>query len=199
MTRPTLSYLASLTIAIAGAVLIPIASACAQAAPAAALVPAQSAITFTSKQMGVPVDGSFKRFDAKVALDPKNPSSGTVSLSVDLASVSLGTAELDTELAKPEWFDTKTSATAQFQSTSIAAAGPGKFDVAGKLTIKGHTQALTVPVTLTPGAGHSMATGQFTIKRLAYRIGDGDWADTSMVADDVIVKFKLALTGLPAL
>ena len=36
------------------------------------LVPAQSEIAFTSKQMGVPVDGKFKKFDAQVAFDPKD-------------------------------------------------------------------------------------------------------------------------------
>jgi hypothetical protein len=41
-----------------------------------------------------------------------------------------------------------------------------------------------------------MATGVFPIKRLGFKIGEGDWADTSMVADDVQVKFKLALSGV---
>lgn len=40
------------------------------------------------------------------------------------------------------------------------------------------------------------ATGTFALKRLAYKIGENEWADTSMVADDVQVKFKLALTGV---
>ena len=38
-----------------------------------ALVPAQSEVAFTSRQMGVPVDGKFTRFDAQVAFDPKKP------------------------------------------------------------------------------------------------------------------------------
>ena len=41
-----------------------------------------------------------------------------------------------------------------------------------------------------------MATGSFSLKRLAYKIGEKEWADTSMVADDVQVKFKLSLTGV---
>ena len=50
-------------------------------------------------------------------------------------------------------------------------------------------------------AGHTgtldpLATGVLPIKRLAFKIGDGEWADTSMVADEVQVKFKLALTGV---
>ena len=40
------------------------------------------------------------------------------------------------------------------------------------------------------------ATGTFPLKRLAFRIGENEWADTSMVADDVSVKFKFGLTGM---
>ena len=45
-------------------------------------------------------------------------------------------------------------------------------------------------------AGTSVASGAFTIKRLEFKIGEGDWGDTSIVANDVQVRFKLALTGL---
>jgi len=71
--------------------------------------------------------------------------------------------------------------------------------VTGKLTIKGTAQNLVVPVTLTQSGGNTTAAGSFVLKRLAFRIGDGDWKDTSMVADDVQVRFKLALTGVGAL
>src|SRR5256885_5290644 len=33
------------------------------------LVPAQSAVNFTAKQMGVPLQGHFKKFDAQVQFD----------------------------------------------------------------------------------------------------------------------------------
>ncbi len=42
----------------------------------------------------------------------------------------------------------------------------------------------------------TLATGVLPLKRLAFKIGENEWADTSMVADDVQVKFKLALTGV---
>ena len=163
------------------------------------LVPAGSEIGFTSKQMGVPVDGKFRKFDAKVAFDPKKPEAANIAFSVDLASVSLGVAETEAEIAKPDWFDTKKFPQAQFQSSGVKATGGGKYEVTGKLTIKGTAQNLVVPVTLTQSGGNTTAAGSFVLKRLAFRIGDGDWKDTSMVADDVQVRFKLALTGVGAL
>lgn len=163
------------------------------------LVPAQSEIAFTSKQMGVPVDGRFRKFDAQVAFDPKKPEAAKIAFTVDLASVSFGAAETEAEVAKPDWFNTKAFPQASFQSTSVKAAGPGKYEVAGKLTIKGASQNVVVPVSLAQAGGTTTATGGFTLKRLDFKIGDGDWKDTSMVANEVQVKLKLALTGVAPL
>lgn len=179
-----------------------LASLSALALPALAqqkLVPAQSEIAFTSRQMGVPVDGKFRKFDAQVAFDPKQPTAAKIAFTVDLASVSFGSAETETEVAKPDWFNTKAFPQATFQSSSVKAAGPGKFEVAGTLAIKGASQNVVVPVTVTQAGATSTATGAFAIKRLDFKIGDGDWKDTSMVANEVQVKFKLNLTGVPAL
>lgn len=160
------------------------------------LVPAQSEIAFTSKQMGVPVDGKFKKFDAQVAFDPKQPAAAKIAFTVDLASVSFGAADTEAEVAKPDWFNTKAFPQATFQSSSVKAAGPGKFEVAGTLAIKGASQNVVVPVTVAQTNGTTTAAGAFAIKRLDYKIGDGDWKDTSMVANEVQVKFKLTLTGV---
>ncbi len=165
----------------------------------AKLLPAQSELAFTSKQMGVPVDGKFKKFDAQLAFDPKKPEAGKVSLTIDMASGSLGSAEIDAELPKADWFDAKKSPQASFQSTAIKATGGGKFEVTGKLTIKGQAHDVVVPIALTQAGAVTTATGGFVLKRLQFKIGQGDWADTSVVADDVQVKFKLAFNGVPAL
>ncbi len=163
------------------------------------LLPAQSEISFTSKQMGVPVDGKFKKFDAQVAFDPKKPEAAKIAFSIDIGSASLGSAETEAELVKADWFNTKLFPQATFQSGAIKAAGPGKFEVAGKLVIKGATHDVLVPVTLAQAGGNTTAVGTFTIKRLDFKIGDGDWKDTSMVANDVQVKFKLTLSGVGAM
>ena len=76
---------------------------------------------------------------------------------------------------------------------------PCSFRKERALSIKGSTHDLVVPVTLTQAGGTSTATGAFTIKRLDFKIGEGEWADTSMVANDVQVKFKLSLNGIAPL
>ncbi|WP_425432043.1 YceI family protein [Giesbergeria anulus] len=169
------------------------------AAPASAqqaLVPAQSNISFTAKQMGVPLQGHFKKFTAQVAFDATKLATSKISFSVDTGSATLGSKETDAELPKAVWFNVPQFPQATFESSSIKALGGGKFDVAGKLTIKGQARDVTVPVALSQNGGTTTATGTLALKRLAYKIGENEWADTSMVADDVQVQFKLALTGV---
>ena len=179
-------------IALAGASLMAAAPAFAQQK----LVPAQSEIVFVSKQMGVPVEGRFKKFDAQIAFDPAKPATSKIAFTVDIGSATLGVRETDAELPKPVWFNAPKFPQATFQSTAVKNLGGGKFEVAGKLGIKGVTQDVVVPVVLTQAGVTTTATGVFPLKRLAFKIGENEWADTSMVADDVQVKFKLALTGV---
>lgn len=161
---------------------------------------AKSEIVFVIKQMGVPVEGRFRKFDAQVAFDPKKPEAGRVGLTIDLGSATMGNPEADAELPKPTWFHTAKFPQAVFQSASIKrGSAAGRYEMTGKLTIKGRSRDVAVPVTLTQAGGLSTASGSFDLPRLAFQIGDGDWADTSMVADAVQVRFKLALTGLAAL
>jgi polyisoprenoid-binding protein YceI len=162
----------------------------------AQLIAAQSEIVFTTRQMGVPVEGRFGKFTASVSLDPKRPEAGSVAFAIDTASARFGAAELDAEVGKPTWLSSAKFPQATFQSHSIKAAGPGRFDVAGRLTIKGASQDIVVPVTLAQSGATGTASGSFTLKRLAFKVGEGEWSDTSMLADDVAVRFKLALGGL---
>jgi polyisoprenoid-binding protein YceI len=165
----------------------------------AKVVPAQSQITFSIKEMGVTVEGKFTKWTADIAFDPKKPEAGKVAFTIATGSATLGAPETDAEVPKPEWFNVAKFPNATFASTSIKAKGGGKFDVAGKLTVKGTTKDIVVPIALTQAGPTTTATGAFSIKRNDYKVGEGDWSDTSQVADDVQVKFKLALTGVAPL
>lgn len=167
--------------------------------PAAAqqkILPAQSEIRFEFKQMGVPVEGRFKKFDGQLSFDAAKPAASKVSFTVDIASTTLGSSESDAELPEAEWFNTAKFPQATFASSSFKALGAGKYEVAGKLTIKGTQRDVLIPLTMTQSGAVTTATGTFPLKRLSFKIGENDWADTSMVADLVQVKFKFALSGV---
>lgn len=191
MFRLTLTLVVALLGALAGPVL------------AQKLVPAQSEIGFAIKQMGVPVEGKFKKFDAQITLDPRKPQGGRVAFSIDTASAGFGSPETDAEVPKAAWLNAAKFPQASFQSSAVKGLGAGRFEVIGTLNIKGQTRDVVVPVQLTPASGGpsalSTVTGSFILKRLQFKIGDGEWADTSMVADEVQVKFRLTLAGMAPL
>jgi polyisoprenoid-binding protein YceI len=163
------------------------------------LLPAQSEIGFVSRQMGSPVEGRFRSFDAQVALDPKQLAAAKIVMVVDLASVTLASTDTETELRQSDWFDVKKFPQASFTSSAVKSAGPGRIEVVGTFSLKGRSRPLTVPVALTQAGGITTATGTFTIRRLDFKVGDGDWTDTDLITNDVQVKFKLALSGVAAL
>jgi polyisoprenoid-binding protein YceI len=189
-------FAAGLRRALCVAALALVVAAPAAAASGASLVPGASHIAFVTRQMGVPVEGAFNSFNARIAFDPQHPEGGSVALDIDVASAALGVPQVDVELPKPTWFDAARFPKATFQSSRIRRLGNGQFEVRGTLALKGHTQDLIVPVTIAQSAGESVATGQFTIQRLAFRIGEGDWTDTSLLADEVQVRIRLVLAGL---
>ena len=160
------------------------------------LVPAQSDIAFVFKQMGVPVEGHFRKFDAQISFDAAKPANNKVAFTVDIASATLGAPEADAELPKATWFNTAKFPQATFASSGFKALGGGKYEVAGKLSIKGQSRDVVVPVTMTQTGAATVVVGVFPVQRLVFRIGENEWADPSLVADDVQVKFKLALTGV---
>ncbi|WP_374362124.1 YceI family protein [Pseudoduganella danionis] len=163
------------------------------AASAAALKtdPAKSTVTATFKQMNVPVDAKFKQFSAAIDYDAAKPDAAKASVEINIASFDLGDPEYNKEVTKKEWFNAAQFPKATFVSSAIKSAGAGKLNVTGKLTIKGKTADVTFPLTVKAEGGKQVFEGALPIKRLAYNIGEGEWKDTSMVADEVIIKFHV--------
>ena len=151
----------------------------------------KSSVVATSKQMNVPVDGTFKKFTAQLDFDPAKPTAGSANITIDTTSYDLGDESYNKQARDKDWFDTAHFPTATFVSTGIAPAGGSKFNVSGKLTIKGKSQNVTVPVTVTQQGAAQIFDGALPIKRTQFDIGAGEWKDTSVVADDVVIKFHV--------
>jgi polyisoprenoid-binding protein YceI len=151
----------------------------------------KSRVTATSNQMNVPTEGTFKKFTAQLDFDPAKPSSGSARLSIDTASYDLGDESYNQQVRGKDWFDTAQYPAATFVSSAIAPAGGNQFKVSGTLTIKGKSENVTVPVTLTQQGATQTFDGTLPIKRSQFDIGTGEWKDTSVVADEVLIKFHL--------
>jgi len=177
-----------LCLSAALALLLPLPAAAQQK-----VIPDKSSIRFVTKQMNVPVEGRFRKFDATVSFDPARPESTKAEFEVDLGSIDLGNAEGETEARRKAWLNIDVFPKARFVATSVKALGTGKFEATGDLAIKGTTQKIVAPFTIVEAGGMRTVEGQFTLKRLQFRIGEGPWADTETVADEVLVRFKFTL------
>lgn len=153
--------------------------------------PAKSSVTATFKQMGVPVEAKFRQFDAHVDYDAAKPAASKARVEIETASLDLGDPEYNKEVTKKEWFNTAQFPKASFVSSSIAPAGPGKLNVSGTLSIKGRSAKVSFPLAVKTEAGKQVFEGQLPIRRLAFNIGEDEWKDTSMVADEVVIKFRV--------
>ena len=162
------------------------------------LVPAKSEIKFVGKQMGVPQDGKFGKFSAKANLDPKKPEASHAEITVELGSLDLGSAEANAEVIRPDWFDVAKYPQAKFVSASVKNIAGDKFEMRGKMTIKGTTKDVVVPFSLKESAGVTTAQGAIELKRLDFKVGAGVWGDLETVANEVQVKFLLTLSGAAA-
>lgn len=180
----------AILLALVAAVLAP---ALAQAGPPSSwgVDAARSSIVAVSKQMGVPVEGRFKRFSAQVSFDPVKPAEGKAQVEIDMASFDLGAEDFNRETVKKEWFDAAKYPKATFVTTAIKPAGAGRFEAAGKLTIKGKTVDVVAPVSFRSEGSQHVFEGVLPIKRLQFNIGEGEWKDTSTVADEVQIRFRI--------
>jgi polyisoprenoid-binding protein YceI len=155
------------------------------------LDPAKSSVSATFKQMNVPVEAQFKKFHAQIDYNAARPELSSAVVDIDTASLDLGDPDYNREVAKKEWFNVAQFPKASFVSSTIKSAGAGKLNVNGKLTIKGKVAEVTFPMALRQEAGKQIFEGSLPIKRLTYHIGEGEWKDTSLVADDVLIKFRV--------
>lgn len=175
------------------ALLLLLSSSVAYAVEYSKVQPGTSSIAFVSRQMGVPVEGAFKQFAAHVRINPAKPESGVAHIEIKLASIDAGSAEANDEVTGKSWFNVAEFPKAEFVSSAVRTLGAGKFEVLGKMTIKGKTMEVRAPFTLSEGQGVLNIDGMFTLKRLDFGIGSGIWSDTSVVADEVQIKFHFVV------
>ena len=154
----------------------------------------KSKVTFQYKQMGVAMDGHFKKFAAQLNLDPAKPAAAHAQIEIDLASVDAGSTDADDEVVGKPWFNVKAFPKATFVAKQIKTTGANQFEVTGSLTIKGKSQDIRFPLKLVTQGNTGVFTGGFVMRRADFAIGEGIWAKFDVVANDIEVNFQLTAT-----
>ena len=161
---------------------------------------ARSRLGFTGQQGDETFSGGFRTFRADIDFDPEHPETGKISATIDIASITAGSAERDAYLPQSDWFDTKKFPQALFVSDSITlgallqpcgGSGSRLYEAKGKLTIKNISNPATLPFCLNPEGDHWRAQGDLSINRADFNIGIGQWAGDSLVRQTVKITVDL--------
>lgn len=154
----------------------------------------KSSVEFSFEQMGVKMNGKFKKFKSQFSFDPSKIEKSKATFDIDLTSVDIGSQEINTEVRGKQWFNTLGFPNAKFVTTNIKSNGANKYEVLGDLSIKGHKKSITIPVVFTQNDKVGVFSGSFTIKRGDFNIGEGDWSKFDLVANEVQVKVNILAT-----
>jgi polyisoprenoid-binding protein YceI len=129
----------------------------------------ESRITFKATSLLMNADGRFHRFRGEIVVDPQDLSKARVSLTVEAASIDTGIVKRDNHLRSEDFFHVERYPTVSFTSTAIDPRGREVL-VTGRLTIRGVSREIVVPVTVDVTREAVVASGQFEIDRNDYAI-----------------------------
>jgi polyisoprenoid-binding protein YceI len=164
------------------------------AATAARYVQAKGAsLTFAFVQAGAENSGAFRQFATELQYDADQLAASSLKVTVQIASLDTQDKDRDTELLGADLFDAKQFPTAQFVASSFAKGANGGVEAVGKLTLRGVTRDLRLPLSIHSTANGVEISGETTLRRLEYGVGQGDWKSTEWVGDEVKLQYKVPL------
>jgi polyisoprenoid-binding protein YceI len=154
--------------------------------------PAGSSLAFSFMQAGAGNQGVFRQFATTLEYDEKNLAGSSLKVTVQTGSFDTQDKDRDDTLAGADLLDPKKFPTAQFVASSLARGASG-IEAVGKLTLHGVTKDLRLPLNLKTTATGAEISGEATIRRLEFGIGQGDWKTTEWVGDEVKLLYKVVL------
>jgi polyisoprenoid-binding protein YceI len=158
-----------------------------------------SEATFQVRHLLTKVRGRFSEFEGTIDVDEAQHERGSVSLTIQAASIDTNEPARDAHLRSADFFAVDEFATLTFTSTQIVPAGGDRFNVTGDLTIRGVTKRIVVPVTLLgkatdPWGNERLAfEAEFTINRKDFGLNWNAALETGgfLVGDDVRVTLSI--------
>lgn len=135
----------------------------------------------------------FDKTSGKVVLD-RAAKTGSVDVSIDVASVNTGSALFDAHIQAEDYFNTAQYPTITFKSDKMEFKGEQPASLAGDLTIKGVTKPVTLTITHFKCQPHPMmkveacgANATTEIKRSDFNMGK----NAPYVSDEVTLTLAI--------
>jgi polyisoprenoid-binding protein YceI len=131
--------------------------------------PVKSAVKFAVKA-SVPIEGTFEKWDAKLAYRSNYVEDGVFDIKIDASSVNTGSGMKDGKLKSKDFFNVQQDPYITFHAEKIVQTGPNTFQIPGTFTIRGVSKPETLNLTLSgvKGSGHAEVTGTMAFDRKDY-------------------------------
>jgi polyisoprenoid-binding protein YceI len=155
------------------------------------LDPAESIVKFKYSYEGTPYEGQFQNVQATFDIDPTNPGTCNFAVTIQVSDIKVDSAEVLDYLLDLEMFDVDRWPTASFKAEKCSLESLNSFVSEGTLTIRDQTHPVSFPFKLdietVDGQVAFHMTSEVTIQRLDFGVGQGYWANTATIPNDVIV------------
>ena len=170
--------------------LLTLALLCAPAIAADYIQAPGSSLVFAGTYQGEAFTGRFPGFATTFRFDPKQLATSKLQVSIPLATAATSNADYDGELRGASFFNATKFPRATYVATKFRALGGNRYAADGALTLRGVSKPVVLEFTWTPGAA-PVLSGKATVKRLAFGVGGGDWADTALIPDAIAISTKV--------
>lgn len=156
---------------------------------------AGSTLVFAGTYQGEVFTGRLPGFSTRLSFDPQQLASAKLDVDIPLATATTANADYDGEMRGDAFFDAARFPRAHYSASRFRSLGDNRYAADGALSLHGISKPVMLTFTWTPGTQPVLA-GKATVKRLDFGIGGGDWADTSLIPNEIAISTKVVLAAV---
>lgn len=149
-----------------------------------------SKVHFVIKNFGINTGGDLTGLQGNISFDPAQLSQSVFQVTVKAGTVDTDNGIRDKSLGESDYFDVVNFPQVKLVSTKIDRTNKtdeGYYFFTGQLIIKGVSKPISFPFQAEKKAGGYLFTGDLSINRLDYGVGNG----SAVLSNKVVVSLKV--------
>jgi cytochrome b561/polyisoprenoid-binding protein YceI len=154
-------------------------------------VAAGSSLSFSTSWGGQAVQGRFDTWKADIVFSPDALDRSKVTVTIDTASAKTGDEQRDASLPSGDWFDAASHPKATFTAARFEKTGAERYVAHGSLSLRGVTKPADLPFRLKITGDIAQMSGDTSLDRIAFGVGQGEFAATDQIPAKVAVHVQL--------
>jgi polyisoprenoid-binding protein YceI len=157
--------------------------------------PVTSQLRFEGEQAGEKFEGSFPKFSSTINFDEAAPEKGSMHIAITTSAVQIDGKDRMDAWPTADWFAVKDYPFAEYTANSFKKTEEHQYVALGTLTIRGISKALALPFTFKTVDKSAIATGEVTINRKDFGVGQGRWTSDEWVKYPVKISYTIRATA----